>query len=204
MSGIKGRFYVRRSVLDEPVLATGPCPPTPDSQQVMTHQIELKRITEPLLEALDETFNTTHGIYLDRNTSLVQTLASVSAEEASQAISPGTATIAAQVEHVRFYLDVLHDVIATKQIPKVDWREIWNTVTTVNSDEWENSKRRLEQSHQRVMDMINELDDWSGEYDIAGAISILAHTAYHLGGIRQALAAVRSRDAGSPGESKLL
>ena len=31
-----------------------------------------------------------------------------------------------------------------------------------------------------------------GKYDIAGALSILVHTAYHLGGIRQALGAFRA------------
>ena len=158
----------------------------------MSQQIELKRITKPLFECLDETFNGNHGIYLDKHTALLPTLDEVTAEEASQAISPGTATIAAQVEHVRFYIDVLYDIINTKEIVDVDWRVIWDDVKSVTPDEWNDSRQRLRDSYQRAMTALTSRDDWNGKYDVAGALSILTHTAYHLGGIRQALTALRS------------
>jgi hypothetical protein len=158
----------------------------------MSKQIDLERITKPLFECLDETFNGNHGIYLDRNTALLPTLDTVSAEEASHAISPGTATIAAQVEHVRFYIDVLYDIITTKEVVDVDWRAIWNNVKSVTPDEWNDSRQKLRDSYQRAIDTLSSLNDWSGQYDVDGALSILAHTAYHLGGIRQALTALRS------------
>jgi hypothetical protein len=158
----------------------------------MSQQIDLNRITRPVFECLDETFNGNHGIYLDKNTALMPTLDSVTAEEASQTISPGTATIAAQVEHVRFYIDVLYDIINTKEIVDVDWRAIWNDVKSVTPEEWNDSRQRLRDSYQRALDALKSLDDWNGKYDVAGALSILTHTAYHLGGIRQALTALRS------------
>ena len=159
----------------------------------MAHQINIDHMKQHLLECLDETFNTTHGVYLDKGTSLFQTLNGVSATEASQKISENTATIAAQVEHVRFYLDVLNEIMITKQIVAIDWREIWNRVTTVTADEWNEQKQKLHDSHQRVMSTISSFRDWDGEHDFAGSLSILVHTAYHLGGIRQALAALRSQ-----------
>ena len=55
-------------------------------------------------------------------------------------------------------------------------------------------RQRLKTSHQRVVDTINSLDTWEGEYDLAGTLAILTHTAYHLGGIRQALGVVRARN----------
>src|SRR6185295_4456501 len=157
----------------------------------MSQQIDLERITKPLFECLDETFNGNHGIYLDRNTALLPTLDSISAEEASRSISAGTATIAAQVEHVRFYIDVLHDIITTKEVVDVDWRAIWKNVKSVTSEEWDDSRERLRQSYQRAMSTLESFDDWDGKYDLEGALSILTHTAYHLGGIRQALTALR-------------
>jgi hypothetical protein len=159
----------------------------------MSTEIPVERIKEPILECLDETFSKVHGIYLDKGTTLFETLDAVSATEASQAISNSSATIAAQVEHVRFYLDVLNDIIRTGEIKKVNWREIWDTVRGVTPDEWEEQKRRLKESHARVIATINTFDKWDGKYDVAGTLSILTHTAYHLGGIRQALAAIRSR-----------
>jgi len=160
----------------------------------MSVQIPLENIKKPLLEALDETFSNVHGIYLDKRTTLFETLNGVSAAEASSAASKNSATIAAQVEHLRFYLDVLNDFMKTNEIKKINWREIWDTVHTVTPEEWENMKTRLRESHANVMNTINAFDKWDGEYDFAGVLSIVVHTAYHLGGIRQALGVIRAKD----------
>src|SRR5262245_64289280 len=77
----------------------------------MSVQIPLERLKPTLLQFIDETFSQVHGMYLDKGTTLYETLEGVSAEEASRSASPTTATIAAQVEHVRFYLDVLDEII---------------------------------------------------------------------------------------------
>jgi DinB superfamily len=158
----------------------------------MSAQIPVERFKKPLLRCLDETFSKVHGVYLDKGTTLFETLDGMTAAEASQRISPNSATIAAQVEHVRFYLDVLHDYIQTREDRQNNWREIWETVGAVTPEEWEAIKSRLRASHSKVMATINSFDKWDGEYDIAGALSILTHTAYHLGGIRQALGAIRA------------
>ena len=50
----------------------------------MTKQIAIKHLPEILFKALDETFDQVHGIYLDRGTSLFETLETISAEEARQ------------------------------------------------------------------------------------------------------------------------
>ena len=42
------------------------------------------------------------------------------------------------------------------------------------------------------MATINSFETWDGKCDIAGALSIMIHTAYHLGGIRVALGAIRA------------
>ena len=152
----------------------------------------LEQLKKSIFECLDETFVEVHGIYLDKGCSLFPTLEGVSAQEASGSVSPGSATVAAQVEHVRFYLDVLNDIIRTKEIVKVDWKEIWRTVNQVTPEEWEEEKRRLQESYERVMTTLKSIDGWDGEDEVAGALSVLSHTAYHLGGIRQALGAIRS------------
>ena len=164
----------------------------------MSVQIPLERLKPTLLEFIDETFSRVHGMYLDKGTTLYETLATVTAEEASRSASPKTATIAAQVEHIRFYLDVLEEIIRTQEFEKkYDWRKIWETVGEVTPEQWEDLKRRLHQSHDRVLATINSFEEWDGPYDIGGAISIVAHTAYHLGGIRQALGVIRSRETSS-------
>jgi len=155
-------------------------------------EIPVERFKKALLGCLEETFSNVRGIYLDKGTTLYETLDGVSAAEASQAISANSATIAAQVEHVRFYLDVLDDYMRTGVDKQNNWREIWETVREVTPEQWEDIKERLRQSHSRALDTINSFEKWDGKYDIAGALSILVHTAYHLGGIRLTLGAIRA------------
>ena len=158
----------------------------------MSAQIPVERFKKPLLRCLEETFSKVHRIYLDKGTTLYETLEGVSAAEASQAISSNSATIAAQVEHIRYYLDVLDDYLRTAEEKTHNWREIWETVREVTPEQWEDTKQRLRASHERVLATINAFETWDGKYDIAGALSILVHTAYHLGGIRVALGAIRA------------
>jgi hypothetical protein len=158
----------------------------------MSAQMPVKRFKKTLLACLDETFTQVNGIYLDKGTTLFETLAGVSAEEASRAISANSATIAAQVEHIRFYIDVLDDYMRTGVDKTNNWREIWETVHAVTPEQWEDIKHRLRQSYERALATINSFEKWDGKYDIGGGLSILAHTAYHLGGIRQALGAIRA------------
>ena len=158
----------------------------------MTSQIALKQFTKELFECLDATFEQHHGVYLDKGTSLFETLETASAEEASRAVAESCPTIAAQVEHVRFYLDVLGDAMRNEEVTTVDWREIWQTVREVSPEEWDAQKRRLRESYERVLATMKNYDKWEGEYGVAGSLAILTHTAYHLGGIRQALCAIKS------------
>lgn len=158
----------------------------------MSDQATIELFKKEVLQCLDETFEQVHGVYLDKGTSLFETLDAVSAEDASRSIAEGRATIAAQVEHVRFYLDVLNDVMQKQEVLKVEWRDIWQSVREVTPEEWEGEKRKLRESYLRVLHTIKSYERWEGEYGIAGALAVLVHTAYHLGGIRQALGAVKA------------
>jgi len=159
----------------------------------MANHIAIESLKEPLLKCLDETFSNVHGIYLDKNTTLFQTIDSISSVEASEKISSNSATISAQVEHVRFYLDVLDEYMRTNESRKVNWREIWETIGQVTEEQWTDTKARLRSSHAKVISTINSFERWDGEHDIGGALAILTHTAYHLGGIRTTLGAIRAR-----------
>ena len=101
------------------------------------------------------------------------------------------ATLAAQVEHVRFYLDVLEQVMLNQEITKVDWGEIWRTVGAVTTVEWQASQEHLSATYQRVRATMAGLDDWDTDWSVSAALSIVVHTAYHLGEIRQALCIIK-------------
>jgi len=153
-------------------------------------QIEAKRFATEIYDLLDETFENVHGIYLDRGTSLFETLETVSAEEASRPVSARCASIAGQVEHVRFYIAVLERYLRGEKVGKIDWQGSW-WLKSVTESEWEVLKARLRDQYASVLDLIKSFDTWEGENDIGGSLAVLVHTAYHLGEIRQALCTVQ-------------
>jgi hypothetical protein len=150
----------------------------------MSKLIPTESFTTPLFALLDETFEKVQGIFLDGGTSLFETLEGISAEDASRPVAPGRPTIAAQVDHVRFYLDVLERYMRGESVGKIDWKEIWNTVDRVSPEEWQTIRDRLRASHSRVTALMKSFDGWDGENEIGGALAIVVHTAYHLGQIR--------------------
>jgi hypothetical protein len=157
----------------------------------MATMIDLETFKTELLFLLSETFESVQGVYLDRGTSLMETLAGISAEEASLPVGNQCATIAAQVTHVCFYLDVLERFLKTGTNERVDWGEIWRTVSAVTPQEWESLKERLKQTYLRIQEIVKTYDRWDEEHSLGGAMGILAHTAYHLGEIRQATCTVK-------------
>jgi hypothetical protein len=154
---------------------------------MMSTQIQTEHFTGALYALLDETFENVQGYYLDRGTSMFETLAGISAETASIPVGGRCATLAAQVKHVAFYLDVLEKSVRTHEFERVDWGQIWRETSAVSAEEWELLKSELRESYNRVKVLIQETAEWLDEQQIGGAIAIIVHTAYHLGEIRQAL-----------------
>jgi hypothetical protein len=156
------------------------------------NSIQSEHFTKALFTLLDETFDNVHGYYLDKNTSLFETLASITADEASIPVGGKCATLAAQVKHIAFYLDVIEKSVRDPNYPKADWGEIWRTVNRVTPDEWKSIQDELRANYNNIKNLIESAPAWQGEAEIGGAIAIIAHTAYHLGEIRQALCSIRS------------
>lgn len=159
--------------------------------EITTSQLVLNQFKETLFTIFEETFEKVQGVYLDRGTSLFETLAGISAATASRPVSPTCATLAAQVEHIRFYIDHLAAFMRGENPPRADWGKIWNTVSAVTPDEWETSKRNLRISYEQTTALFKSIDTWAGEDEIGNAMAILVHTAYHLGEIRQALCTLK-------------
>jgi hypothetical protein len=144
-----------------------------------------------LFQYMEETFEPKHhGIYLDRGTSLFETLETISAEEASIPVGGKCASLAAQVAHVTFYIESFERFALYNDNSPRDWGLIWRTVEKVSPEEWESLKDKLRGAYQRMDQLFRENKTWN-EDTIGGSLSIVVHTAYHLGEIRQALCTLK-------------
>ena len=148
-------------------------------------------IAAAVLELFDETFERVQGIYLDRGTSLVETLAETSADQASTPMGRHGATIAAHVAHVIYYLDIMERYLQTGEGGVVDWGEVWRTVSAVTPEEWSVLKSRLEATYRRIFNIFQDYPTWD-EDSMGGSLACVVHTAYHLGEIRQALCMLKA------------
>ena len=158
----------------------------------MSTTIDSDLFKKSLYMLLDETFDKVQGIFLDKGTSFFETLATISAEEASIPVGGKCATLAAQVKHTAFYLDVLVENVRTQKFERVDWGKIWREVTAVSPQEWQAIQDELRDSYNHVKQLINDQAEWKNEYEVSGAMGMIVHTAYHVGEIRQALCTLKS------------
>jgi hypothetical protein len=155
------------------------------------NSIRQKEFLNNLMLFMEETFEPKHhGIYLDRGTSLFETLETVSAEEASLPVGGKCASLAAQVAHVTFYIESFERYALQGDNSPRDWGYIWRTVEKVTAEEWDEYKRKLREAYLRMDKLFRGNLLWN-EDTIGGALSIVVHTAYHLGEIRQALCTLK-------------
>jgi hypothetical protein len=157
----------------------------------MSGQIQTGHFTSALYTLLDETFDNVQGYFLDKGTSMFETLATISAAEASVPVGGKCATLAAQVKHAAFYLDVLEHSVRTQQYERQDWGKIWRETAAVTPEEWDAIQTQLRESYDRFKKLIGATTEWPSERHIGGAIAAIVHTAYHLGEIRQALCTLK-------------
>jgi hypothetical protein len=147
--------------------------------------IEQKDFTNNLFSLLREFFESppvTGASCLDQKTGLFDSLAALSAEQVSKHTGEAP-SIAAHCEHVRFYNDILTGGLQGKEYGKIDWKQSW-LLQTVNKEEWQALKDKLKEQYKDLMGLLESFDTWD-DYKVGDPMAVLAHTAYHLGAIRQ-------------------
>ncbi len=114
------------------------------------------------------------------------TLEMLSAEEASIPIQ-GT-TIAAHTDHTRYYLWMANTYLKGEK-PNLNWGESWK-ITSVDQITWQQFKEELKLEYKALLEKI-ELIDLPDEQTANGILGSLAHSAYHLGAIRQMVKVIK-------------
>ncbi len=155
----------------------------------MAGSIPAETFRNSVLIILEEIFEQVHGYLLDKETSIFETLATVTAEEASRTISSNCASLAAQVNHVRFYIDLINEGARTGKEIDADWDGSW-LIGAVDDAQWRALIDRLDGAYRETRSFIQTVDGWDENF-VGGALAILAHCAYHLGEVRQGLGVPR-------------
>lgn len=138
------------------------------------------------LTLLEEIFETRHDLVLDPGETLRETLASITAEEASRVPAAGLAPICAQVAHIVFLID---EQLRGQPTEDSAWADAWS-IQAVSADEWSVLRDQVPDRYERVRQFMTGFDSWDANC-LGSALALLAHCAYHLGQIREAFGIIR-------------
>ena len=154
--------------------------------------IPLTQFTAGLSAVLRECFETvtSPSMFLDPGDAFFQTLATVSAEEASRPAANGISNIAAEVNHTAFYLNVTLQFLRGEQPDTVDWDGSWQ-VGAVDETQWERLQDTLQMAYDALQVAVAKPATWTHPQAITGGIGMVAHCAYHLGEVRRTLGVIR-------------
>ena len=162
--------------------------------------IEKRALTQAALALYDEAYleapNPKGGTWFTDNEAkcgFLGTIESLSAERASRPANEGDPiTIASHVEHLRFALNLANRA-ARGENPYKDakWARSWD-LRAVTEAEWETLVAGLRKEYEDFRSALAAGWGWSDEESLTGTLGLIAHGAWHLGAIRQALGLVKA------------
>lgn len=113
---------------------------------------------------------------------LLATVRDLSATRASRS-RDGDTSIAAHVEHVRWFLALLN-AFARGEHPEIAWQQSW-TVREVDTDAWRHLIDAVEREFEELDGHLGRGVDPDDEARLQPTLATVAHAAYHLGALRQ-------------------
>lgn len=157
-----------------------------------------REITAQLLTLLDEAFDNTKAswtFYTESSSTagFFGALSATSAENANR--SPLGTSLAAEIQHVIFAMKATATLIRGEAVSAdaEQWRESWQ-VSELDETAWREMQSSLRRTHEELREVIKRCSTANKE-SFAHASGIVAHVAYHLGAVKQKLAAIRTEES---------
>jgi hypothetical protein len=143
---------------------------------------------------LRETFEgptgpSTYFIDNDPKAGFFSVLDALSAAEASRPTRPGGPTIAGHAFHAGFHLETSSAWLRGDHDPR-DWAKSWE-VGKVDETAWAGIRQELRHQYAELLRTV-ETEPAANGVELASTIGAIAHAAYHLGAVRQAIAGAQA------------
>jgi len=104
-------------------------------------------------------------------------------------------SVAEHVAHLKFSLDVNLRYAQGEEPGKLDWESSWHVPNPLTSDVWQRLLRSLHDSWQALLSWAQSKEEFDNFFSVCGFTASVAHSAYHLGAIRQLAAIARASPA---------
>jgi DinB superfamily len=181
-----GRLHIAVCLAESPwaVRVGTPAMTTPDS-------VFQRALSNMLTEIFDGPPGQAAYVLNPGDPGLLRQLDTIDANTASKRPMPGKTTIAAHIDHVQFGLRILNRWAAGEANPwaGADGNASWQR-TSVTEEQWRSLRDALRDDAEQWREAVAARASWD-DMAAAAALSTVAHTAYHVGAIRQILAGLQ-------------
>lgn len=123
---------------------------------------------------------------VEPNSGIFGVLEALSCDQASMSVY-GT-TLAAHTDHVRYHMWGTNEILKKGEQPEMDWGKSWD-IHSVDEQQWNRIHEGLRNEYLSLLEAIDSIE--RNELLANEVLSSLAHSAYHLGAIRQMLKVVK-------------
>jgi hypothetical protein len=153
-------------------------------------------LTKAFAELIDGTTDRSPVILNSGDTGLLRSLEILSAADASRSVNDG-ATIAAHAQHLAYGLSLMNRWASTGSdaFANPKWDEAWR-VSGVDDRQWSAIRMDLTDQAHRWLQVLGSPREVTS-LELAGLIGSIAHTAYHVGAIRQIAKSARGPREGT-------
>ncbi|KIL48441.1 hypothetical protein [Jeotgalibacillus campisalis] len=139
-----------------------------------------KRMIQEAFEGPADPQEGSYYVNTEPNSGVLGLLESISAQKASQDIN-GT-NLAAHTDHVRYYVWGTNEILTGNENPKMQWEESWK-IENVSDEEWRDLQEELRTEYKKLLEGVDRMK--SIDIHTNEVLGSLAHTAYHLGAMKQ-------------------
>ena len=153
-------------------------------------------LSDALLELIGEAYvgpsDTGNTWFTDNqpDAGLLGSLSTVTAAQAGVQPFPGGDSIAANCNHVRYYLSLANRSFSGENaFSAADWSSSW-AVQQVTETQWRELREALAAELETTNRILKSGIDWDQPMYLKGCLGLLAHGAWHLGAVRQLIGVI--------------
>ncbi|MCU9614993.1 hypothetical protein OEV98_15770 [Caldibacillus lycopersici] len=121
------------------------------------------------------------------NSGIFGVIEGISCDQASMSVH-GT-TLAAHIDHIRYHMWGTNEILKKGKQPEMDWGKSWD-IHSVDEQQWNLIQEGLRNEYLTLLESFDVIE-WN-ELLSNEVLSSLAHSAYHLGAIRQMVKVVKA------------
>ncbi len=138
-----------------------------------------------IVKAINEAYDGSGGVYLDRGTNLLAELTALNGAQASTVLPGAGNSVANQIRHLLTTVKMHEPQFNGGDYPELDWGADWAEVT-LGDNEWQELVATFAATREQLIRWVISPTVEENEEYAGAAVMVATHHAYHVGQIRHA------------------